>query len=87
MLLQGEGAPLASRGDVALDRGNARAEGADVLELGITFSKASPNFLLSSSDYPFVLLQCSIAQYRCKLLYVRAPSSAAMASSCMVGRT
>ena len=56
MLLQGEGSPLASRGDVALDRGNTRAEGADVFELGITFSKASPNFLLSSSEYPFVLL-------------------------------
>jgi hypothetical protein len=56
MLLQGEGRPLASRGDVALDRGNSRAEGADVLELGIPFSKASPNFLLSSSGYHFVLL-------------------------------
>jgi hypothetical protein len=56
MLLQGEGSPLARRGDVALDRGNVRAEGADVLELGIPFSKASPNFLLRSSEYPFVLL-------------------------------
>ena len=85
MLFQGEGIP--SRGDVALDRGNARADGADVLELGIPFSKASPIFLLSSSEYSFILLYCSVAQYRCKLLYVRVPSSAAMASSCMVGRT
>jgi hypothetical protein len=56
VLLQGEGSLLARRGDVALDCGNARAEGADVFELGISFSKSSPIFLLSSSEYPFVLL-------------------------------
>jgi hypothetical protein len=56
VLLQCAGSPLASRGDEALDRGNVRAEGADVFQLAISFSKASPIFLLSSSEYPFVLL-------------------------------